>query len=58
MYKIGNLCNFIQFLRVQLINPLPHRDAFNTFANRADPDQAAFATRTKYVSGRMFKPNK
>ena len=23
------------------INPLPHRDAFNAFADRADPDQAA-----------------
>ena len=26
---------------VQFFNPLPHRDAFNAFANRADPDQAA-----------------
>ena len=23
------------------LNPLPHRDVFNTFANRADPDQTA-----------------
>ena len=26
---------------VKLFNPLPHRDAFYSFANRADPDQAA-----------------
>ena len=26
---------------MQRVNPLPHRDAFNTFVNRADPDQAA-----------------
>ena len=25
-----------------MVNPIvPHRDAFNSFANRADPDQAA-----------------
>ena len=30
-----------QLLIILSSNPLPHRDAFNTFANRADPDQAA-----------------
>ena len=29
-----------------IINPLPHRDAFNTFANRQDPDQAALVRAT------------
>ena len=33
-------CSGLNFL-VFLMNPLPHRDAFNVFANRADPDQAA-----------------
>ena len=28
-------------LQIPLHIPLPHRDAFKAFANRADPDQAA-----------------
>ena len=27
--------------RLIFLNPLPHRGAFDTFSNRADPDQAA-----------------
>ena len=42
---ISALLNIILYSCViwaySLFNPLPHRDAFNAFANRADPDHAA-----------------
>ena len=34
-------CIFEPECKILKFNPLPHRDTFNTFANRADPDQAA-----------------
>ena len=36
-------CDTLKFILLlyHQINFLPHRDAFNAFANRADPDQAA-----------------
>ena len=30
-------------------NPLPHSDAFDTFANRTDPDQAAIVAYEKMI---------
>ena len=37
------------------VTPLPHRGAFNTFANRADPDQAALTESTLFSNGNTIR---
>ena len=41
IFVISKFCNPMAEKETWYFNPLPLRDAFNTFANRADPDQAA-----------------